>query len=55
MGFEPGSFRLRNERAKHWAIRADKYRSPKGDRILSECAINSYLYRMVDLVKLFVV
>ena len=38
-----------------YAIKADKYRSPEGDRILPECAINNYLYRMVDLVKCFVV
>ena len=27
--FEPGTFRLRCERAKRWAIWADKYRSPQ--------------------------
>ena len=48
VGFEPGTFRLRSERAKRWAIRADKYRSPKGDHIWPECAINSYLYRVVE-------
>ena len=31
----------RSERAKRWTIRADKYRSPKGERILPECAINT--------------
>ena len=55
VGFEPGTFLLRRERAKCWAIRADKYRSPKGDCILPECAINSYMYRVVDVVKCFVV
>ena len=34
--FEPGAFRLRSEHAKRWAIRADKYRSSKGDRVLPE-------------------
>ena len=33
VGFEPGTFYLRSERAKRWAIRADKYRLPKGDRV----------------------
>ena len=42
--FEPGTFRLRGERAMRWAIWADIYRTPKGDRILPECAIKSYLY-----------
>ena len=55
VGFEPGTFRIRNERTKRWAIRADKYRSPKGERILPECAIKSYLYHLVDVVKCFVV
>ena len=32
VGFEPWIFRLRSERAKPWAIRADKYRAPKGGR-----------------------
>ena len=32
---QPGTFRPQGERAKRWAIRADKYRSPKGERILS--------------------
>ena len=36
------------------AIRDDKYRSPKCDRILPECAINNYQYLVVDLVKCFV-
>ena len=54
VGFEPGTFRLRSERAKRWAFRADKYRSPKGDNILPEYAIYSYLYRMMDVVKCFV-
>ena len=49
VGFEPGTFRLRSECAKRWAIRADKYQSPKGDRIIPECAINGYLYRVVDI------
>ena len=51
VGFEPGTFLLRSERAKRWAIRANKYRPHKGERILPECAINSYLYRLVDAVK----
>ena len=34
VGFEPGTFRVRNERAERWAIRDEKYRSPTGDRIL---------------------
>ena len=57
VGFDPGTFRLRSERGKRWAIRADKYRSSKGDRILPECAINSNLYSVVDtsIVKCFVV
>ena len=50
VGVESGSLRLRSERAKRWAIRADKYWPPKGDHILPECAINSYLYRIVDVV-----
>ena len=44
------TFRLRSERAKRWAIRAYKYRSPKGDRILPESAIKSNLYHLVDAV-----
>ena len=55
VGFEPRTFRLRSERAKRRAIRADKYRSPKGDCILPEYAINSYLYRVIDVVQCFVV
>ena len=35
-GFEPGTFHLRSEHAKRWAIRADKYRSHKGDLVLPE-------------------
>ena len=54
-GFEPGTFRLQSERAKRWPIRADKHWSPKDDPTLPECAINSYLYRVVDIVKCFVV
>ena len=54
-GIRTGTFRLRHERSKRWAItgRADKYRSPKVGRILPECAINSYLYRVVDVIKCF--
>ena len=55
VGFEPWTFRIRSERAKRWAIRADKYRSPKGERILPKCAIKSYLYHLVDVVEYFVV
>ena len=55
VGFEPGTFRLRSERAKRWAIKAGKYRSPKGDRILAESAINSNLYRVIDVVQYFAV
>ena len=55
MGFEPATSRLRSERAKHWAIRADKYRSDKGDRILPVCGISSNQCCVVDLVKCFVV
>ena len=32
--FEPGAFHLRSERAKRWAIRADKYWSRKGDCVI---------------------
>ena len=49
------TFCIRSERAKRWAIRADKYRPPKGDRILPEYAIKSYLNYLVDVVKYFVV
>ena len=48
VGFELVTFRLRSERAKRWAIRADKYGSPKGDHIIRECAIESYLYHMFN-------
>ena len=51
MGFEPGTFRIRSERATRWAIRADKYRSPKGECILPKCVIKSYLYHLVNVVK----
>ena len=44
VGFEPGTFRLRIERAKRCAIRRDKYQSPAGDHIIRECAVKSYLY-----------
>ena len=55
VGFEPVTFRIRSERAERWAIRADKYRSPKGDRISPDCAVISDLYHLVDVVKCFVV
>ena len=42
-----GTFRLRSEHAKHWAIRADIYHAPKGDYILPEFAIKSYLYHVL--------
>ena len=54
VGFEPGTLRLESERAKRLAIRADKYRSSKCKHILPMCDINSYQYRMVDVVKCFV-
>ena len=34
--FQTRDFRLRRERANCWAIRADKYWSLKGDRVLPE-------------------
>ena len=49
MGFEPGTFRLRSERAKRWAIRADINQTHKSDLILPECAIKSYLYYVLDI------
>ena len=55
VGFETGNFRIRSERAKRWDIGADKYRLPKGERISPDCAINSYLYRVIDVVQCFVV
>ena len=55
VGFEPGTFRLRSERAKRWFITADKYRPPNGDCLLPKCAINSWLYRVLDVVDCFVV
>ena len=55
LGFEPGTFHLWSERAKRWAISADKYQSSSRDRILPECAINSNLFCVVELVKCFVV
>ena len=55
VGFEPGTLCIRSERAKRWAIGANEYRSPKGERLLPECAIKSYLYHLVDVVKYFVV
>ena len=45
VGFEPGTFRLRSEGAKRWAIRAYKYRSPKDDHILS---FFFYVIRITD-------
>ena len=36
VGFEPRTLRIRSERAKRWAIRADKYWTPKGDCVLPE-------------------
>ena len=39
--FELRTFCFRSEHAKRKAIRADTYRSPKGDYFLPECAINS--------------
>ena len=54
-GIRNGTFRLRSERAKRSTIRADEYRSHKVDRILPERAINSYLYRVVDVITCFVV
>ena len=55
MGFEPGTFRIRSERTKRLAIGANEYQSPKGERILPKCAIESYLYHLVYVVKYFVV
>ena len=55
MGFEIGTFHLQSDRAKRRTIGADKYRSPKGDGILPMCAFYSYQYRVVDIVKCFVV
>ena len=53
VGFETGTFRILSERAKRWAIGADKYRSPKGGRILPEFSINiynvNYLYHKIDV------
>ena len=37
--FEPGIFRLQSERAMRWAIRADKYRSPKDELVLPELSM----------------
>ena len=53
MGLEPGTFRIQSEHAKRLAIGADKYRSPKGESILPECVVKSYLYHLVDVVKMF--
>ena len=50
VGFEPGTFRIRSERAKRWATRADKYRSSEGDHVKRECAFKSYLYHLVDVL-----
>ena len=42
-GIEPGTFRFRGERAKRWAFRADKYRSPKGDRMTFHVTFKDFL------------
>ena len=40
VGFEPGTCRLQSERVKRWAIGDDKYRSPRGERILLELSMS---------------
>ena len=50
VGFEPGTFRSRGERAKRWPIWDDKYRSPNGDRNLPQNTVNSCPYRVVNVV-----
>ena len=51
MGFEPGTFRLQNERANHSVLISIKHL--KNKRVLPECTIKPYMYHVVDEVKCF--